>query len=204
MHIHTFVLKAYAVILTDPFLSSCSSFNSWFKQPIFLRSFLTALVCLRYSLLSSQLVHKSFCSHLLFFLPDCELFGSSSPCSSVYLYHLAWLLAHNRCPSAPLNESVKATSTPLIRLCSNLFCIIISSVAVSRFWVTWGPAPCLIHVTVLSASHSQWQRMDVFEGMNNGRFILFTSKLPDFNYLQELCRYYLAVEDVMEIGTFSY
>ena len=28
--------------------------------------------------------------------------------------------------------------------------------------------------------------------MNNYRFILFTSKLPDFNFLQEFCRYYLA------------
>lgn len=68
----------------------------------------------------------------------------------------------------------------------------ITSVTVTRFWVVWVPAPCLTRVSVVSGPHSECHRSEEFAGTNNYRFILFTSKLPDFNYPQEFCRYYLA------------
>ena len=168
-------------VLPHSFLSFCSSLHSLVQAASFLEVFLTLLVRLRYSLLLSQLEHECCCSYLLFFLPDCNLFGNRAPVliHLYYQYHLEWLLAHDRYPLTPPNRSVRATSTPLVRLYYSLFCVRISSVAFNRYWVTWGSGSCLFHVYVVSASHSQCHRMDVFEGMNDGYipFIMISLKI---------------------------
>ena len=86
--------------------------------------------------------------------PSCQSVNSSGVeflfLVVIFLYHLAWLLAHSRCPFTPLNETLKTTWS-LIRLGYSLFCSRITSLP-----VTW----ILSHTTARPLSYScfccQW------------------------------------------------
>ena len=75
MHILLFSALCCCLFSPTPIWAPAHPFIPWFSQHLFLRSFWTLLVRLRYSFLSSQLGEKCCHSHLLFFLLDCDLFG---------------------------------------------------------------------------------------------------------------------------------